>query len=145
MIRVLSRVSSVEGWGASFRGGEGASARCKHAQQAPPATPNFHRHTCSGQLCSLPSPPLSSRAYSRPMRSRSFPSLPARIRTCYDAFDDDGKKFVRREKLCPADRSIGRDGGRDESGLFLARGETIAPLLFIKTAKHRVSQVKRLL
>lgn len=91
------------------------------------------------------SPPLSSRAYSRPMRSRSFPSLPARIRTCYDAFDDDGKKFVRREKLCPADRSIGRDGGRDESGLFLARGETIAPLLFIKTAKHRVSQVKRLL
>lgn len=78
------------------------------------------------------------------MRSRSFPSLPASIRTCYDD-DGDGKKFVRREKLCPADRSIGGDGGRDESGLFLARGETIAPLLFIKTAKHRVSQVKRLL
>lgn len=142
MIRVLSRVSSVEGRGASFRGGEGASARCKHAQQAPPATPNFHRHTCSGQLC-LPPPLLPSRAQTR-IRSLSFPSLPARIRTCYDAFDD-GKKFVRREKLCPVDRSIRRDGGRDESGLFLARGETIAPLLFIKTAKHRVSQVKRLL
>lgn len=74
MIRVLSRVSSVEGRGASFRGGEGASARCKHAQQAPPATPNFHRHTCSGQLC-LP-PPLPSPLEPIRAQCEADPSLP---------------------------------------------------------------------
>ena len=122
MIRVLSRVSSVEGRGASFRGGEGASARCKHAQQAPPATPNFHRHTCSGQLCSLLSSPLEpKREY------EAYPSLP-----CPHVFVLVTTRSTTARNLCAERncvRSIDRSEGMGEGMKVVSSSLEERPLL----------------